>query len=67
MPAERIAELFEPFKRLVDQSEHTKGLGLGLVVCKRLVEAHRGKIWVESEKGKGSKFSFSIPLSLPPD
>ncbi len=60
--AEKIRELFEPFKRLVDQSEHAKGLGLGLVVCKRLVEAHGGKIWAESEAGKGSTFHFTLPI-----
>jgi len=63
MPAERINELFEPFQRLVDQSEHAKGLGLGLVVCKRLVEAHGGKIWAESKAGKGSTFFFTLPLN----
>ena len=61
MPEDRISELFEPFKRLVDQSEHAKGLGLGLVVCKRLVEAHGGKIWAESDAGKGSTFYFTLP------
>ena len=62
VPAERISELFEPFQRLVDQSEHAKGLGLGLVVCKRLVEAHGGKIWAESAAHKGSTFYFTLPL-----
>jgi PAS domain S-box-containing protein len=61
-PDER-ERLFQPFQRLVDQHEFTKGLGLGLVVCKHLVEAHHGRIWVESEKGKGSTFAFSLPLA----
>lgn len=63
IPTERIGELFEPFQRLVEHSENTKGLGLGLVVCKRLVEAHGGKISVRSQKGEGSTFSFTLPIS----
>jgi signal transduction histidine kinase len=62
IPQDRLGDLFEPFQRLVKQSERTKGLGLGLVVCKRLVEAHGGQISVESEEGKGSTFSFTLPL-----
>jgi PAS domain S-box-containing protein len=62
IPKERQAELFEPFKRLANKSE-SGGLGLGLVVCKRLVEAQGGKIWVESVEGKGSTFSFTLKLN----
>jgi PAS domain S-box-containing protein len=62
IPRERQGELFEPFARLLTHQEHTRGLGLGLVVCKRLVEAHGGRIWVDSEDGKDTTFSFTIPL-----
>ena len=56
--------LFAPFERL--EGTATKaGLGLGLLVCRRLVEAHGGKIWVESEPGSGSTFWFTLPLSPP--
>lgn len=55
---ENLPKLFAKFF----QVDHTKpGAGLGLAICKRLVEAHGGKIWCESEVGRGSTFSFALP------
>jgi PAS domain S-box-containing protein len=62
MTAEEQRLIFEPFERL-EKSAKSQGLGLGLVVCKRLVEAQGGRIWVESAAGRGSTFYFSLPLS----
>ncbi len=54
--------LFNPYYRVEGDRERLSGLGLGLALCKTLVELHGGRIWVESRLGKGSTFSFSIPL-----
>jgi signal transduction histidine kinase len=62
--ADDQARLFQPFERLgVNVKGAIQGTGLGLRVCRILVEAHGGRIWVESEKGKGSTFCFTLPVS----
>ena len=58
------ALLFNPFQRVEREKYDTsRGIGLGLVVCKRLVEAHDGRIWLESEEGKGTTVFFTLPIS----
>ena len=59
--AEFHQEIFEEFVR-VDPS--SSGMGLGLAITKRLIQAHRGKVWVDSEVGRGSSFSFLLPINV---
>ena len=61
--AEDQAKIFGLFQRLEDSAAAgVKGLGLGLLVCRRLVEAHGGRIWLESEPGQGTTFFFTLPF-----
>ncbi len=56
------ARIFQRFYRVDEDTTPGKwGAGLGLFIAKTIVEAHGGSIWVESEKNKGSKFTFTLP------
>ncbi|PYU01591.1 MAG: hypothetical protein DMG38_03555 [Acidobacteria bacterium] len=59
IPAEHHQEIFEDFVRV---DRNTSGMGLGLAIAKRLIQAHRGKIWVESDPTAGSRFTFLLPM-----
>ncbi len=64
IPREAQSHLFEKFQRLdSSDSKESYGYGLGLYLCRRLVEAMGGRIWVESEPGNGATFRFALPLA----
>lgn len=63
IPPEELPRLFEKYQRTAVGREHREGLGLGLYIARRLVEAHGGTIWAQSEVGNETTFSFSLPIA----
>jgi signal transduction histidine kinase len=61
IPAEELEKVFDKFYRGSQQRRQPGGTGLGLAICKSIVLAHGGRIWAESQLGKGSTFRFSLP------
>ena len=64
IPADELPHLFTRFHQTQDNAQKHKGLGLGLSICKGLVEAHGGRIWVDSPSGTGCCFNFTVPAAL---
>ena len=62
IPSDAVKNLFKRFYRVPDTEGYTAGTGLGLSIAQRIVQQHGGRIWVESELEKGSRFCFALPL-----
>jgi two-component system phosphate regulon sensor histidine kinase PhoR len=67
IPAGHLEHIFERFYRVNGEGRRAPGTGLGLAICKRIVETHGGRIWVESRPGRGSCFYFSLPVAVNSD
>lgn len=62
---EHCEQVFMPFRRLHGRSENMEGTGIGLALCRKIVERHSGELSAESEPGKGSRFTIILPLTAP--
>src|SRR5207244_13535088 len=68
IPSEQLRQIFEPFFTTKQPDEYGRGgSGLGLSVCRQIIEQHHGRIRVESVVGKGSTFTVKLPKRLPDD
>lgn len=62
IPKSEVSRVFQRFYRIEKQTKNVSGLGIGLYLSYEIIQRHGGKMWVESEVGKGSTFSFSLPI-----
>jgi two-component system sensor histidine kinase KdpD len=66
LPPGQEEEIFEKFTR-GERESATSGVGLGLAICRAIVEAHHGRIWAENNPAGGARFTFTLPLGTPPE
>ncbi|MBI4051555.1 MAG: PAS domain S-box protein [Elusimicrobia bacterium] len=66
IPKSELNRVFEKFVQIASGEMHVEGTGLGLAIARALIHLHNGRMWVESEVGKGSVFHFTLPLYIPP-
>jgi two-component system sensor histidine kinase KdpD len=66
LPPGQEKQIFEKFTR-GERESATSGVGLGLAICRAIVEAHQGKIWAANNPDAGARFSFTLPLGTPPE
>jgi signal transduction histidine kinase len=65
IPSDELERVFDRFYQVDGGSTRRyRGTGLGLTICKHIIEHHRGRIWVESEEGEGSTFFFTLPKHI---
>ena len=64
IPPEHVPHLFERFYRVPEQTSNVRGTGLGLYICRKIVEAHSGEIGVESSEGAGTRIFFTLPVEM---
>lgn len=62
IPEEEINNLFNQEGKTSNTKDHTTGIGVGLLVCKCLIEAHKGRIWAQNNSGPGARISFTLPI-----
>jgi signal transduction histidine kinase len=64
IPPEHVPHLFERFYRVPEQTSNVRGTGLGLYICRKIIEAHSGEIGVESSEGAGTRIFFTLPVEM---
>ena len=64
IPPEHVPHLFERFYRVPEQTSNVRGTGLGLYICRKIIEAHSGEIGVESQEGSGTRIFFTLPTEV---